>query len=252
MASLPIAYGTALYGLEDLARLRANELVLILPGTGTSGGAAIHLSKTIGANVLVVAEDQSQVEPIMSESGLRQNQVISQSDWVRNSSSAKGDVVFSSGFVDDSHATEAWRSLAPFGCFVNCGRKSLRGRAGLDIGPIVEGTSYLSFDMVGLCSTRPGDAGDVLKRVVNMYRRQQLRPLRVSVHGINRINGCVAEFSSSTAAPKVIIEHTASDQGTIEVLPVQRQARLRGDDATYFMVGCLGGLGPAISSCMMK
>ena len=52
-AAMPIAYGTALHGLEDRGRLKPGETVLILGATGGAGFAAVEVALRLGANVVV-------------------------------------------------------------------------------------------------------------------------------------------------------------------------------------------------------
>ncbi|MFX0581374.1 acyltransferase domain-containing protein, partial [Nocardia nepalensis] len=54
-AAIPIVFLTALYGLADLAGLRAGESVLIHAGTGGVGMAAVQLARHWGAEVFVTA-----------------------------------------------------------------------------------------------------------------------------------------------------------------------------------------------------
>lgn len=54
-ASLPIAYLTAIMALVCKANLQANEWVLIHPGSGGVGTAAIQLAQLLGAHVIATA-----------------------------------------------------------------------------------------------------------------------------------------------------------------------------------------------------
>jgi polyketide synthase 1/15 len=54
-ASAPVAFMTALYGLADLAGLRAGDAVLIHAATGGVGMAAVQLARHLGAEVFVTA-----------------------------------------------------------------------------------------------------------------------------------------------------------------------------------------------------
>lgn len=53
LVTLPMAYATAMHGLNTLARAEPGESVLILHGTGNFGAAAISISKTINAKTYV-------------------------------------------------------------------------------------------------------------------------------------------------------------------------------------------------------
>ncbi len=50
-ASIPIAYGTALHGLEDRGHLRPGATVLVLGATGGAGLAAVEVAACLGAEV---------------------------------------------------------------------------------------------------------------------------------------------------------------------------------------------------------
>jgi polyketide synthase 1/15 len=54
-AGVPVAFLTALYGLADLAAIRAGESVLIHAGTGGVGMAAVQLARHWGVEVFVTA-----------------------------------------------------------------------------------------------------------------------------------------------------------------------------------------------------
>ena len=54
-AGVPVAFLTALYGLADLAEIRAGESVLIHAGTGGVGMAAVQLARHWGVEVFVTA-----------------------------------------------------------------------------------------------------------------------------------------------------------------------------------------------------
>ena len=49
VVSLPMTFGAALYGLQNLASLKEKETVLVLEGTGLVGSAAIVVSQLLGA-----------------------------------------------------------------------------------------------------------------------------------------------------------------------------------------------------------
>lgn len=52
------------------------------------------------------------------------------------------DVVFSSGYVSPTVAHECWRDIAPFGRFIDVGRKNVHKRSALEVLPTNRGASY--------------------------------------------------------------------------------------------------------------
>ena len=57
-----ITYGTAVHALEDRARLRAGETLLVLGAAGGVGTAAIQVGKQLGATVLAAASSRAKLE----------------------------------------------------------------------------------------------------------------------------------------------------------------------------------------------
>ena len=254
MASLPMGYGAALHGLKTLANLQAGETALILHGSGLAGAAAIKLVQALGGHPYVMVDTETHVNAVISQFGLNSNQVLLESELmqlVQANGQLKVDVIFSSGWVKASTAREAWRNIAPFGRFVDCGRKNVLSRSVLDAIPIHRGANYLAFDMLDLYAWKPDILSGLLASTVSLYRQKVITALRpFSVKNLTELNSCVATFSDNFEAGKTIIAHEVSD-GLLDMLPA-RPTLSFSSDATYLLVGCLGGLGRSLTSWMMK
>jgi NADPH2:quinone reductase len=70
-AAIPIAYGTALHGLEDCGRLKPGETVLILGATGGAGFAALEIALKLGAKVIAAGTSDGKLK-ICEERGAHQ------------------------------------------------------------------------------------------------------------------------------------------------------------------------------------
>ncbi len=64
-ASLPINYLTAIIALIHRAKVRIGEWVLVHPGSGGVGTAAVQLAKLLGARVIATAGNAAKVEYLM-------------------------------------------------------------------------------------------------------------------------------------------------------------------------------------------
>jgi len=253
MTSLPMGYAAALHGLKTLANLQSHETVLVLPGSGLAGAAAIRVTQAIGGHPFVIVSNESEASAARQHFGLDAKQVIVGSEMSRIGR-ANGqyeiDVIFSAGWVDQAIAREAWRHISPFGRFINCGRKDAFSRGVLDFIPIRRGANYLAFDLLDLYRWRPEVLGRLWELTVGLYRQSQIPAPQLRIRNITELNDCVASFSDSFEAGKTVIMHEESD-GTLQALPSRPRLRLR-PDATYFLVGALGGLGRSLTSWMMR
>jgi NADPH2:quinone reductase len=61
-ATIPIAYGTALHGLEDRGQVKAGETVLVLGATGGAGLAAIEVALKLGARVVAAGTSDDKLQ----------------------------------------------------------------------------------------------------------------------------------------------------------------------------------------------
>ena len=165
VASLPMAYATAIYGLTDLARIQARDKVLILDGTGAAGLAAIQICRVVKAQVLVVTQSEEDVS-FLQTIGVSPGEVIhcrneEVAAQVYHRTNKHGvDVIFSSSNVDADVARECWRAIAPLGRFIDFGRKDVLRRKVLDTLPLNRGANFLSFDLLEIYKSKP----DILER----------------------------------------------------------------------------------------
>lgn len=197
-----------------------------------------------------------EAQHIIQQYGLPQSQVLAKTplviEYLNEISSGSGaDIVFSSGSSDAGLAREAWRHIAPFGRFVDFGRKNVLKRSTLDTVPVHRGANYLSFDMLELYKRRPQTLTKILARTVELFREGSIAaPQPVTVKNITELDDAVASFTGSFTAGKTLVEYKESE-GCLNLLPHKPQIRLK-PDATYLLVGCLGGLGRSLTSWMMK
>ncbi|KAL4749621.1 hypothetical protein BDW72DRAFT_194652 [Aspergillus terricola var. indicus] len=250
LVSLPMAYSAAIYGMEELARIKAGEKVLVLCGSGLAGSAGLRIAQLKGAIPYVTVSDASRIDLVQTSTSLPREQLILEDD-LSSLESLRFDVVFSSGWVDSSVAREAWRFIGPFGRFIDCGRKDMLSRGVLDKLPISRGAQYLAFDMLGLYEFKPEDLSALLARAIDLYRRGEtlaLQPLNVC--NIAELPACVSSFSDDLESGKTLVAHEESSH-ELEFLPTSPTLRLRSD-ATYLLVGCLGGLGRSLTSWMLQ
>ncbi|KAL2831374.1 KR domain-containing protein [Aspergillus cavernicola] len=257
--SLLVPYANAVYALDVLANLQAKEVVLVLHNTGTSGIAAVKIAQRRGAIPYVVAQTDSEVAFLHSQLGLSEAQVIRPSHGTvaarlnQLTDHHGADVIFSTGnSVDPGAAREAWRSIARFGRFVDAGRKNVLSRNVLDIVPVARSASYLAFDLLDLLESRPAAISPLLPTIINLFQQGSISAAG-SLHKIHLgdIDKAVATFSESFDAPTPVVQYEMSET-PIRALPPGHTRPRFIPDHTYFLVGCLGGLGRSLTTWMME
>lgn len=257
LVTLPMAYGVALHGLKNLANLQAKESVLILNGTGSPGVAVIAVAQLMNAIPYIAVRNEAEGTRLKTRFSLSDSQILLPSEHSIGFQLNKvighsgADVIFSSGFVDASLARECWRDIAPFGRFVDTGRKNVLKRDVLDTVPLHRGANYLSFDMLDLHAWKPQILQELLALTISLYRRRSIRPLEpISIKNIAEIDEAVASFSDDFDSGKTIVSYNLSTT-PLRILHSRPSFKFR-PDATYLLVGCLGGLGRSLTSWMME
>ncbi|KAI0403612.1 polyketide synthase [Xylaria palmicola] len=246
MASLPMYYAAALYSLNRLAHLKRGETVLILPGSGHAVTALVKVAQALGGAPIVAVRAAPEAELVATQFDLSREQVV---HW---SAAEKygADVVIAPSACDSAIAREAWRSMTPFSRFVTCDAKEASSYAALDTVPTRHGAIFIAFSIISFLE-KTELVGDLLKQIVEMYRQGQLPAPPINVRSITELDDSISSFSNGLADAKTVITYETNNSSTIALIPSRPHLKLR-DDATYFLVGCLGGLGRSLTSWMMK
>lgn len=121
-AGLNVTYGTALYGLNDRAEVKAGETVAVLGASGGAGLAAVEVAKLMGAKVIAAASSREKLETARAAGA---DELINYAegdlkDALRKASGGNGvDVVYDC--VGGPYAEPAVRALAWGGRFLVIG-----------------------------------------------------------------------------------------------------------------------------------
>ncbi|MER6170903.1 SDR family NAD(P)-dependent oxidoreductase [Streptosporangium sp. NPDC001681] len=237
-ATLPAAYVTVLYGMERLARLEAGERVLIHAAAGGVGQAAVRLARRAGAEVLATAGSPGK-RAWLREQGVRHvfdSRSLDFADQVLEVTGGAGvDMVVNC--LAGQAVDEGLRILAPFGRFVELGKRDIAENRPLPLAPFAKSLSFHAVEAFSLAGRRPALAGAMLREVVDAVAADDLGPLPV------------------TAFPAVEAEaafrHMASARHIGKVVLTFDRPRLRAD-GTYLVTGGLGGLGLAAAEGLVR
>ncbi|KAK5999099.1 Reducing polyketide synthase DEP5 [Cladobotryum mycophilum] len=251
------AYAAAVHGLETLASVQVGENVLVLNNTGFAGAAAIRVAQLKGATPYAVVKTDEEIDFLKKQLGLGNSHIIKASngpisEQLEKLTNAHGaDVVFSAGSVDSGDAHEAWRCIASFGRFLDSGRKHNLSRNVLDGIPVQRSASYMPFDLVEMYQSRQQLLSRLLPTVVG-YAKQGLSfvPGEAQTIDLADLDQAVSSFSDAFGAAKSVVQYQASEK-PIQVIPSRVKPQFSAD-ATYLLVGCLGGLGRSLTSWMME
>ncbi|KAI0096909.1 polyketide synthase-like protein [Nemania sp. FL0031] len=257
IVSLPVAYTTALYALEDCAQLKSGETILIHAGAGAVGIAAITLAQHLGATIYTTVSSQQKRDFLVSEMNIPKSHIFQSRDNsfvadIMKATEGRGvDVILNSLQGDLMH--ESWGCIANFGRFVEIGKRELLDAGKLDMRVFLRNASFRAFDLSDLIYDDGGRQRSILiskmQRVLQMFRSGYLRPIPTTVFDVANIVQAYRYFSTKDRIGKVVIS-LEDNSSRITLTPPTYQS-VFSPDKVYLLIGCLGGLGRSLSRWMM-
>jgi NADPH:quinone reductase-like Zn-dependent oxidoreductase len=173
-AAMSIPFLTACHALERLARLSAGERILIHAAAGGVGLAAVSVAQRIGAEVFATAGSAAK-RGYLQTLGIQHvmdSRSLAFADQVLERTGGRGvDVVLNS--LSGEAAARSLAVLAPFGRFVEIGKRDIYQSGTLDLRPFEKG---LSFHAVRLDAAMPGFP-ELFREVMARFENRSLAPL---------------------------------------------------------------------------
>lgn len=255
VASMPVAYMTAIYAFNRIARLSRGETVMIQSATGGLGMAAMQLAKHIGAEIYATVGNSDKARVLMNEFAIAEDHIFNSRELTTPSkiwAATKGagiDVILCSAAGENMH--ESWRIIAPMGRFVEVGRTDVldHGKLGLEV--FKRNATFSSFDLGLMNQQKPAYVAGLMAELGELYRQGVIRPFNhIKTFDISQIEQAMMHFAKGTHLGKVVVTFQIP-RSILKVRPTPERVSL-DRNATYLLVGCLGGLGRSISSWMVE
>ncbi|AOZ70035.1 hypothetical protein LPB142_12470 [Rhodobacter xanthinilyticus] len=245
-AGLPVAFVTAWEALVRVARLAPGDRVLIHGGAGGLGLAAIQLARAQGARV--IASASSPERRALARAAGAEVAIDSRdpefATAVRAATDGRGvDIVLNSLAGAMMQASVA--CLAPFGRFIELGKRDFLEATRLDLTPFAAGLSYHAFDLDRRLAVDPEGVGESLRAVRAALAEGRLRPLPVTPWPGADLAGAIRHMLGAHHVGKIVITPPAPRR------PPRAAARppaLRDD---WVILGGSGGLGLALARALV-
>jgi NADPH:quinone reductase-like Zn-dependent oxidoreductase/malonyl CoA-acyl carrier protein transacylase len=173
-ASIPLVFITAYHALHNMARLKRRETILIHSGTGGVGQAAIMLAQLVKAEVFVTVGSQEKREFVAAKYGIPEDHIFNSRDAsfasdIMEATQGKGvDVVLNS--LAGALLAATWSCIAPFGRFIEIGKRDLEQNSSLEMAPFVRSVTFASLDLITLGELRGDIVADVFVQINALLR----------------------------------------------------------------------------------
>ncbi|KAE8386092.1 hypothetical protein BDV23DRAFT_187650 [Aspergillus alliaceus] len=254
-ASLPIVYCTAYFAIVDTARLQKGESVLIHAAAGGVGQAAIMLAQMIGAEIYATVGTVEKRRFLQEKYGIPDDHIFSSrdssfADGVRRMTKGKGvDVVLNS--LAGELLRETWHCISMFGRFIEIGKRDIEINTKLEMSPFIRNVTFASVDLTVIFRHRKPLGAAALNAVMDLLRERKVHEIDpITTFPVSQIEDAFRMMQAGKHLGKLII--TTSPTDLVKALPKREETLQLRPDASYLLVGGLGGLGRATSVWMAE
>ncbi|KUJ69524.1 hypothetical protein ACZ90_11120 [Streptomyces albus subsp. albus] len=238
-AAIPIAFLTAVYGLEYLAHLGSGETVLIHAATGGVGLAALQVARRSGAEVFATAGTEEKRE-LLRSLGVRHvmdSRSLDFADRVRELTGGRGvDVVLNS--LTGEALRRGLGLLAANGRFVEIGKQDVYRDSSLGLLSLKHNRSFHAVDLERSFAEQPGLIRRLFDEVLLGFERGEFTALPVTCFDYAAAAAAFGHMAQARHTGKVVLRPAGGE--TVAVRPDRRVVR---SSATYLITGGLGALG---------
>ncbi|KAI3396833.1 hypothetical protein diail_11662 [Diaporthe ilicicola] len=244
---------TALYALHHIARLQADDTILIHSAAGGVGQMAIQLAQARGARIFVTCS-QGKRAFLKERFGFSNEQIFSSRDDsfkadVLAATDGRGvDVVLNS--LSGRLLEATWQCVAPFGRFVEIGKRDIHENSGLPMDVFRRNVSFSSIDMVLVVEKDRALTGRLIDEACKLVFGGQIKvPESLLEVPFSDVERAFRMLQQGKHIGKVIL---VPGDGDVLLKPrgYHLLTKLFDPEKKYLIVGGLGGLGLKLAEWM--
>ncbi|WP_341486024.1 SDR family NAD(P)-dependent oxidoreductase [Thioclava sp. GXIMD4215] len=244
-AALPVAYVTAWEALRGVGRVSDGDIVLVHGGAGGLGLAAIRVARLFGARVFATASsaERQALAVAAGAEACFDSRTLDFADALRAATGGHGaDIVLNS--LAGEAMLRSVEALAPFGRFIELGKRGFVENAILPLGQLPEEASYHSFDLDRRLAARPAQLAGTLHKIGAALAEGRLPALPVTPFAAEDAAEAFGHMFAARQVGKIII--------TPPPLPTGPAAPYRPIRDDWVILGGTGGVGLALAKTLRE
>ncbi|KAJ8131128.1 hypothetical protein O1611_g2501 [Lasiodiplodia mahajangana] len=249
-ASLPAAYVTAYQAVYEVGRLAPGETILIHSAVGAIGQAAIQLAQHIGAEIFATEDSEATRQILINEYKIPPDHVfnsrgLSFDKRIMRMTNGKGvDVVLNSLSGDALRRT--WECISMFGRFVEVGTSDILNNTGLDMWPFQRNVTFSSVNMQHIVRHSPDLVARALRKSFDLIREGSVGLINpTEVYSYSEMEKAFEMVGRTGLVGKIVLR--ARPEDLVPVIPRNSNFVHLDGNATYVLVGGLGGIGRSLA-----
>ena len=251
-AALPVVYYTAHWAVFKVARLNKDESVIIHAASGGLGQALINLCQHVGAQIFATVGTLEKKHLLMYEYNIPKENIFSSRDakfakGIMRATAGKGvDVIMNS--LSGEALRLSWSCIAPFGRFVELGKRDFTINSRLEMRHFQKNVSFTGVDVP--LDSQHGDKRRVWGELMALYKKGSIvAPRPITVFGISELEKALRIMQTGKHLGKMVLMPQPDEM--VKVASKTESQYLR-DDASYLLIGGLGGIGRATAIWMLE
>ncbi|OBJ55156.1 polyketide synthase [Mycobacterium asiaticum] len=241
-AAATTAYATAWYGLQELARIRSGDKVLIHSATGGVGQAAIAIARAAGAQIFTTAGSQERREMLraMGIEHVYDSRSTEFAEQIRHDTAGYGvDIVLNS--LTGAAQQAGIKLLALGGRFIEIGKRDIYSNTRLELFPFRQNLAFYGVDLALMADSHPDQVRDLLSTVYRQISTGALPVPEITQYPMADAATAIRVMGAAEHTGKLILDIPQAGRSSV-VMPPEQAPAFRSD-GSYIITGGLGGLG---------
>ncbi|KMW47025.1 type I polyketide synthase [Ralstonia insidiosa] len=249
-ATIPTTFFTAHYALNELARIRKGERVLVHGAAGGVGIAAVQLARHLGAEVFATASSNEKREfvRLLGASRVFDSRSLAFADDIRSATGGEGvDVVLNS--LAGEAMVRSIDVLRPFGRFLELGKRDFYENSRIGLRPFRNNISYFGIDADQLMDVSPQLTAALFTQVMALLEQGVLDPLPYRAFPVARIEDAFRYMQQARQIGKIVVTFA---EGVPAPQNTDAPHLALDPSGAYLVAGGTGGLGFATARWLVE
>lgn len=247
-ASVPVVFFTSWYAISYLGRARRGESILIHGAAGGAGLAAIQIANLLGLEVYATAGSETK-RALLRRLGVKHiynSRSLAFADEIRRDTNGRGvDLVLNS--LAGAAAEKSLGLLAPFGRFLELGKRDFYADSPMFLRPFRRNLSYFGIDVDQMLVDCPKLAGELFVEVLKHFENGDFRPLPMTLFAHDRVQEAFQMMQQSLHIGKLVVTY----ENNAEASHIASGGNV-AVNGTVVITGGLGGLGRRVAERMIN
>ncbi|OJJ78433.1 uncharacterized protein ASPGLDRAFT_62541 [Aspergillus glaucus CBS 516.65] len=251
-----VIFATAIYCLITVGNLQKDQSVLIHSACGGVGLAAIQVCRMIGAKIYTTVGTSEKVRHLTDVMKIPADRIFDSRSTsflqgvLRETNGRGVDLVLNSLSGELLHAS--WKCVARFGKMVEIGKRDFLGHGKLDMDVFLNNRSFCSVDLRMLAFAYPMVLRGLVDQFGEYFKQGKLTPIRpVTVFDACNVVKAFRHMQTGQHMGKIVVR-MPDDPESLPITKIHDTTPIFRSDASYLLIGGLGGLGRAISTWMVE